>query len=59
MLLAIYLDNVVPQDYGVRKHPLFCLKRKNTRNSNKIGDSDSEGVSPNEEIGDENYEQVD
>ena len=27
LILAIYLSEVVPQDYGIPKHPLFCLKR--------------------------------
>lgn len=26
LLLSIYLDNVVPHDYGVSKHPLFFLQ---------------------------------
>ena len=27
LLLAIYLNQVVPQSYGVAKHPLFCIKK--------------------------------
>ncbi|ODM93723.1 ATP-binding cassette sub-family A member 5 [Orchesella cincta] len=25
-LIAVYLDNVIPNEYGARKHPLFCFK---------------------------------
>ena len=28
MVLALYLYQVVPQTYGVPKHPLFFLRRK-------------------------------
>lgn len=27
MVLAIYLNQIVPSVYGVPKHPLFCLRR--------------------------------
>ncbi len=26
--LYIYLDQVMPDTYGIRKHPLFCLRRR-------------------------------
>lgn len=28
LLLALYMYEIVPQTYGVAKHPCFCLKRK-------------------------------
>jgi ATP-binding cassette subfamily A (ABC1) protein 3 len=28
VLLGMYLDQVLPSEYGVNKHPLFCLMRK-------------------------------
>jgi hypothetical protein len=27
LLLTFYLYNIIPQNFGVRKHPLFCLKK--------------------------------
>lgn len=32
LVLALYLNEVVPQTYGVPKHPCFCLKRKGKKN---------------------------
>jgi hypothetical protein len=26
----MYLDSVIPNTYGISKHPLFCLKKKQT-----------------------------
>lgn len=26
----MYLDSVIPNTYGISKHPLFCLRKKNT-----------------------------
>jgi len=31
IVLGSYLDQVLPSDFGIRKHPLFCLKRSRRR----------------------------
>ena len=44
IFIGIYLYEVIPQQFGVRKHPLFCIKRlceKSTKKSKIIGDIDS------------------
>ena len=28
LFLGIYLTEILPKEFGVRKHPLFCLKRR-------------------------------
>lgn len=28
VLLGSYLDQVLPSEFGIRKHPLFCLRKK-------------------------------
>lgn len=35
ILLGLYLENVLPKTYGARKHPLFCLKCKSCKKSQK------------------------
>ena len=36
MILGTYLDKIVPSEFGIRKHPLFCLMRsKRTKNHKK------------------------
>ena len=27
LILGIYLTEVLPKEFGVKKHPLFCLRR--------------------------------
>jgi len=29
LLLYFYLDAIVPNEYGIKKHPLFCFKKDN------------------------------
>ena len=46
LAIAIYLNEVVPQPYGVPKHPLFCLRRflpAKVYGSNDHEDEDSHG----------------
>lgn len=31
IVLYFYLDQVMPNEYGISKHPFFCLKRKNDK----------------------------
>jgi ATP-binding cassette subfamily A (ABC1) protein 3 len=26
-LLAVYLDQVIPNEFGKKRHPLFCIRR--------------------------------
>jgi len=56
MILYVYLDQVMPSEFGVRKHPLFCLMRKNKNQGRQISDSEvkyvPDGYDPT------NYEQV-
>jgi len=33
MILALYANEIVPQDYGVAKHPLFFMEKLIQRNS--------------------------
>mmetsp|Transcript_24372 Transcript_24372/g.21540 ORF Transcript_24372/g.21540 Transcript_24372/m.21540 type:complete len:1036 (+) Transcript_24372:413-3520(+) len=56
MLLYVYLDQVLPSEFGVRKHPLFCLMRKKKNDQKKVSESDvkyvPDGFDP------QNFEQV-
>jgi len=36
LLLAAYLDQVLPSEFGVRKHPCFCIKRKKKIVRNRV-----------------------
>ena len=36
LILGIYLYEVIPQEYGIRKHPFFCIKRKKKMNKKKF-----------------------
>ena len=40
IFIGIYLYEVIPQQFGVRKHPLFCIKRlfDNSKKKSKIID---------------------
>ena len=42
-LLGLYLDAVLPQAYGVRKHPLFCCGGGKGRKENEAGSGDGSG----------------
>jgi len=48
LVLGAYLDQVLPSEFGIRKHPLFCLMRsKKSRSSRYNKDGDSERLTPN------------
>ena len=36
LLLGIYIDQVWPSAFGVRKHPLFCLRRSRKKRNKKL-----------------------
>jgi hypothetical protein len=44
-LVAIYFNLVIPQNYGVPKHPLFCLFCCSWKSKNKEKYSSKEGIS--------------
>jgi len=48
LVLGLYLDAVLPQEYGIRKHPLFFLKffLKNKMKKSERGKSDEEFLLP-------------
>jgi len=57
-LLTLYLDQILPSEFGIRKHPLFCIQRKKAdprvHDSFEINDSIvPEGMDP------ENFEETD
>ena len=45
-LMYFYLDSVVPNTYGVQKHPLFCLRRANDVEERDTGDSTADEENP-------------
>ena len=49
LALGAYLDQVLPSEFGIRKHPLFCLMRKSKskRSSGYRNQKDIEGSTPN------------
>mmetsp|Transcript_6172 Transcript_6172/g.5545 ORF Transcript_6172/g.5545 Transcript_6172/m.5545 type:complete len:470 (+) Transcript_6172:784-2193(+) len=59
-VLAVYLDQVLPQEFGVRKHPLFCLKRnKDKKTSSKVDNDDPESKLIDERANPDNFEETD
>lgn len=36
IFLGIYFYEIIPQQFGVRKHPLFCIKRLIKKNKKRI-----------------------
>ena len=58
-VLGMYLDQVVPSEFGIAKHPCFCLKRKQT--GVRINDGDRQRLLDDDEIGSKdrrNFEMV-
>lgn len=53
LLLAAYLEQVLPSEFGVQKHPLFCLRRSKKHSVNDTDDS------PQDSANLENIEPVD
>lgn len=45
-LMYFYLDSVVPNTYGVQKHPLFCLRRANDVEERDTGNSTADEENP-------------
>lgn len=56
MLLFVYLDQVLPSEFGVRKHPLFCFMRKKKDEAKKY---DKEAQFVPEGFDADNYEETD
>lgn len=48
LVIAIYLDLVLPREYGLRRHPLFCLQRKTYKSCCRVSpaqrDEQTEGL---------------
>jgi len=44
MFIYLYLDQVMPNTYGIRKHPCFCLrgKRESRKNNTSTAQNDVE-----------------
>jgi len=61
LILTAYLDQVLPSEFGIRKHPLFCLKRqRNHKSSTTKGESISGSASTLDSIDQKpNFEEVD
>ena len=58
-LLGMYLDQVVPSQFGVAKPMFFCCQKRRTRNV--IGDEQRKRLLADDEIGDgesRNFEPV-
>ena len=36
MLAGVYLYEVIPQKYGISKHPLFCFKRNTKKKKRRV-----------------------
>jgi ATP-binding cassette subfamily A (ABC1) protein 3 len=51
--IYIYLDSVMPNTYGVQKHPCFCIrkedKRRKTYEQNDVEDQESQEIQANHE----------
>jgi hypothetical protein len=58
-VLGMYLDQVVPSDFGIAKHPCFCLKRR--QNGVRINDNERQRLLDDDELGSKdrrNFEMV-
>lgn len=47
LMLYFYLDAVMPSDYGIQKHPCFCVRKRAERSLNLVGNINDAGVDPN------------
>jgi len=45
-VLALYLDQVLPSEFGIRKHPLLCLHRNKKKRTRKVSilETEAEGI---------------
>jgi len=47
ILLSIYLEQVLPSEFGIKKHPLFCLRRRrDRRETRQVHDSSYKQLDP-------------
>lgn len=58
LLLGIYLDQVIPSQFGVAKPWNFCCKRKPKKENSNIFDSEIEQDEMFEKESEENFEVV-